>query len=199
MTEHNPPELPPQQAPQVHPVWEVVRFVIIALPLIFLFRNFVAQPFVVRGGSMEPNLHDKEYLIVYELPYHFSDPKRGEVIVFKYPNDPSQHFVKRVIGLPGDIVEISDNVVTIYNDKNVDGVVLDEPYADGETRRNLRITLKEDEFFVLGDNRENSSDSRFWGPLKKEFLTGRALLRLWPLDSLSAHPAAIDHDYQLEQ
>ena len=198
MSEHNAPTLPPKKAPDVHPVWEVIRFAIIALPLVFLFRSFIAQPFVVRGGSMEPTFQNNEYLIVYELPYHFRDPERGDVVVFQYPNDPKQHFVKRVVALPGETIEIRNNQITIYNKENIDGLVIDEPHIESPTHGNLRTTLKEDEFFVLGDNRNNSSDSRFWGPLEKEFITGRALLRLWPVNSLSVNPGDLDETYDID-
>lgn len=197
MTENMPSESSPAPADK-HLAWEIVKFVIIALPLVFIFRSFIAQPFVVRGGSMEPTLQNNQYLVVYELPYHFSDPERGDVVIFKYPNDPGQHFVKRVIALPGETIEIQNNTVTIYNLDNPDGFTLEEPHIKVPTHGNTRTTLDNDEFFVMGDNRSNSSDSRSWGTLDKELITGRALLSLWPLNRLSVNPGKFVEPYSTE-
>lgn len=163
-------------------VWEFTKIVIISLAIVLPIRFFVAQPFIVRGASMKPTFHDGEYLIIDELSYFFRSPKRGEVIVFRYPQDPSQFFIKRIIGLPEETVIIENGTVAIENKDNPHGLVLKETYLPPllETAPNTRKTLGADEYFVLGDNRRESSDSRQWGVLDDQFLVGRTLLRLWP-------------------
>ena len=163
-------------------VWEFAKIVLISLAIVLPIRFFVAQPFIVRGASMQPTFHDGEYLIVDELSYFFRSPKRGEVIVFRYPQDPSQFFIKRIIGLPGETVIIEDGVVAIQNEDNPGGLTLKESYLPPllETMPPMRKTVGADEYFVLGDNRRESSDSRQWGVLDDQFLVGRTFLRLWP-------------------
>jgi signal peptidase I len=157
--------------------WELVKSIIIALLIVIPIRAWVAQPFIVQGNSMLPNFHHGEYLIIDEFSYHFRKPERGEVVVFRYPRQPSQFFIKRVIGLPGDNVEIKDGSVRI------NGSALDEIYLPPSlaTAPDARTVLGVDEYFILGDNRESSSDSRAWGNVKERFIVGRTLLRLWPL------------------
>lgn len=169
-----------------HEVWEFSKIVLISLAIVLPIRMFVAQPFIVRGASMEPNFEDGEYLIVDELSYLLREPARGEVIVFRYPEDPSQFFIKRIIGLPGETVVIEGGSVEIKNDTDSGGFVLDESYLSDTivTVPDSTATLEEHEYFVMGDNRMESSDSRRWGTLGDEFLIGRAFLRLWPLSAL---------------
>ena len=158
----------------------------IALVIIVPVRSFLTQPFYVKGTSMEPNFHNYEYLIIDELSYRFEAPQRGEVVVFRYPRDPQEHFIKRIIGLPGEDVQIKDNHVYIYNKEHPNGFVLNETYLDPSevtlANNENRITLKTDEYFVLGDNRDASQDSRFFGPVNKSFITGRVWLRGLPLN-----------------
>jgi signal peptidase I len=166
--------------------WEIAKIVIIALLIVVPIRYFIFQPFFVKGQSMEPNFESGDYLIVDEISYRFRDPQQGEVVVFKYPNDPSQRYIKRIIGLPGEIVEIKNGQVIVFNQEG--GQVLDESdYLSSYifTPGNVRITLAEDEYFVLGDNRSSSADSRRWGPLSREYIVGRVLLRAWPLAALA--------------
>mgnify|MGYP003395379484 FL=1 len=132
---------------------------------------------------MEATFNDSEYLIVDELSYYLRAPERGEVVVFRYPRDPSQFFIKRIMGLPGEDVDIRDGRVNIINAEHPSGFVVDEEYLDPPNRPtypNVHRKLGMDEYFVLGDNRDFSSDSRIWGVLPKKFLTGRTLLRVWP-------------------
>lgn len=162
---------------------EIVQFTLIALLIILPFRLFIAQPFVVSGASMYPTFNDGDYLIVDQLSYRLSDPQRGSVIIFKYPNDPSKFFIKRIIGLPGEKVVLENGVVTIN-----DTEVLDSSYVDKTQKDNLEVVLSEDEYFVMGDNRAHSSDSRSWGPLPEEFIVGRPLVQLLPITGLSLFP-----------
>lgn len=160
---------------------DIVRFGLFALVIVLPIRWFVAQPFIVSGASMESTFHDKEYLIIDQLTYRFAAPERGDVIVFKYPSDHSKYFIKRVIGLPGDTVVIADGRVTIKNAAHPEGVMLDESYIQGGHDDLQQTTaLGEGEYFVMGDNRDHSSDSRAWGTLKYDEIIGRVLLRLLP-------------------
>ncbi len=166
-------------------VWEIGKIVLIALIIVAPIRYFLFQPFFVKGQSMEPSFEDGDYLIIDELSYRFRTPQRGEVIVFKYPYDENQRYIKRIIGLPGEKVEVSNGKVTIFNEAGT--IVLTEEYllGNGFTPGNVSLTLGEDEYFVLGDNRDSSSDSRRWGSLKKEEIVGRVFLRAWPFVALA--------------
>ena len=162
--------------------WETIKVVVISLAIILPIRYYLVQPFFVKGASMEPNFEDGDYLLVDELSYRFSFPERGDVIIFRYPNDPSQFFIKRIIGLPSETIEIKDNTVKIYNKDIPEGFVLDEKYSapDQKTLGNAVVRIDDNEYFVLGDNRLQSSDSRRWGMVNKSLITGRAFLRPWP-------------------
>lgn len=174
-----------------HPFTEIVRFVLIALLIVVPIRMFVAQPFIVSGASMEDTFHNGEYLIVDQLTYHFEEPSRGDVIVFRFPDDPSKFFIKRVIGLPGDTVNINGDMVTITNEAYPEGAILREPYiAEMSENNSLTEVLSDEEYFVMGDNRDHSSDSRMWGILHRDKIVGRALVRLFPLREASTFPGA---------
>ena len=165
--------------------WEMFKIAIIALVIIVPVRYFLIQPFYVKGASMEPNFYDHEYLIIDEISYRVAEPHRGDIVVFKYPKDPKQFFIKRVIGLPKDKVSLRDNKVFI-NDQELKEAYLP---ADTETSLPLRgyseVTLGDDEFFLLGDNRDQSLDSRVFGPVKKDFIIGRTWIRGWPFNRLT--------------
>jgi signal peptidase I len=169
--------------------FEILKFTLIALVIVIPIRVFIAQPFIVQGASMEPTFHTGEYLIIDQLSYRFEKPQHGDVIVFRYPKDPSKFFIKRVIGLPGDTVNIAGDVVTITNAEHPEGITLDEPYIL-TMRPDTVLTEKlgESEYFVMGDNRDASSDSRVWGVLRENFIIGRALVRLLPPQVLSLFP-----------
>lgn len=168
-------------------VWETIKIIIISLAIIIPVRYFLIQPFFVNGASMEPQFHDGEYLIIDELSYRFNKPQRGEVIVFKYPKAPSQYYIKRIIGLPSEKIKIDQGRIIIFNDQNPNGFILDEnnylSVDEGGTFL-LETKLDKGEYFVLGDNRQASSDSRVWGPLPKDFIVGRAWIRAWPFDKI---------------
>lgn len=164
-----------------HPLMEIFRFSLIAILIVVPVRLFIAQPFIVSGASMEDTFHSGEYLIVDQVTYHFEKPNRGDVIIFRYPRDPSKFFIKRVIGLPGDTISIVDGVVTITNEANPKGVILSEDYAETMPPAAKFVEkIGEREYFVMGDNRDESSDSRSWGVLQEERIVGRAWLRLFP-------------------
>lgn len=151
--------------------------IVVSLAIVLPVRTYIAQPFIVSGASMEPNFHNGEYLIIDELTYEFRPPERGEVVVFRYPLNPSEFFIKRIVGLPKETVEIENGKIS------VNGAAFEEPYLENslKTAPDIKIILDEGEYFVLGDNRPHSSDSRLWGALPKNKIMGRALLRLWPI------------------
>lgn len=166
---------------------EVLKVIIIALAIIVPVRYFLMQPFYVKGASMEPNFHDNEYLIIDEATYHFSSPKRGEVIVFHNPRQPSEFYIKRVIGLPNERVEIAHNQIRITNADNPAGFTLDESAYLQETVYTTGtedIELGDEEYFVMGDNRASSLDSRIFGPITKSEIVGRIWLRAWPFNKI---------------
>ena len=178
---------------QEHPLTEIVRFSIIAILIVIPVRMFIAQPFIVSGASMDDTFHSGEYLIVDQLSYHLNNPDRGEVVVFRYPRDPSKFFIKRVIGMPGDTVSIENAQVTIRNEANPDGFTLDEPYVKSmQPAPRFEEVLGDREYFVMGDNRDQSSDSRAWGVLQEERIVGRAYMRLFPPSEFEFLPGAVD-------
>jgi len=162
-------------------LWEIGKIVTIALVIVVGLRAFVFQPFLVRGASMEPNFHNWDYLIVDEISYRWRSPERGEVIVFKYPRDASQRYIKRIIGLPGETIEVNDGKVTVL--RGSEKVALDESdyLSVSDTPGSVTVTLEANEYFVLGDNRLASSDSRVWGVLPRRNIVGRAFLRAFPV------------------
>ena len=143
---------------------------------------------------MEPTFYDNEYLIINEIGYRFHAPERGDVIVLRYPKDPSQFFIKRIVGLPGETIKLQNGSVFIINDLNPDGIQLDESFylgSDIKTYGNSEITLSSDEYFVLGDNRDESLDSRSvsLGPVHRSSIIGEAWLRVWPLKRITVFRA----------
>ncbi len=184
--------------------WEVAKTIGGILLFLIIFRFYIFQPFSINGSSMEPNFHDGEYLIVNEFTYHFSSPKRGDVVIFKHPEPactdfvesnylnkvffqgPCVNYIKRVIGVPGDTISVKDGKVSIVNDENPDGIILEEDYIldNIPTLGNQTVTVGEKEYFVIGDNRNPnaSSDSREWGILPKSHIVGKGLIILLPAD-----------------
>ena len=159
---------------------ETLKIVILAAAIVVPVRYFLFQPFFVRGQSMDPNFENGDYLIVDEISYRFRQPQRGEVIVFNSPQEPSQRFIKRIIGLPGEVVEIKEGKVAVYSSEgrkilDESGYILNLP-----TGGNLTIALGGEEYFVLGDNRPFSYDSRRFGSLPEDNIIGRVVFRAWP-------------------
>jgi len=170
-------------------LFEFVRFAVMVVAIVVVVRVFIAQPFVVSGTSMVPTYQNSNYLIIDEVTYHFHGPVRGDVIVFHPPVDPKVYYIKRVIGLPGDTVTIKNSVVSITNAEWPDGHVITESYVTPDAPGdNFSITVPADNYFVMGDNRPASFDSRRWGLLPKKNITGRVFLRLFPLNKLGVFP-----------
>jgi len=165
---------------------DLVKFAFITLLIVIPIRMFIAQPFIVNGDSMLPTLENGDYLIIDEVSYYSNDPERGDVIVFHFPTDESRYLIKRIIALPEETIQLQGNAITITK---ADGtrVELDEDYTNLGASYGT-WTLDEDEYFVMGDNRGASSDSRSWGPLKKNEIVGKTLVRLFPISKIDFHP-----------
>jgi signal peptidase I len=167
-------------------VLEILETIIISLLAVFIIRTFLFQPFLVSGASMEPNFSNGDYLLIDEISYRFREPQRGEVIVFEPPAG-GRYFIKRIIGLPNERIKIQDGEVVIFNSQG-DKLVLKESYLPPniKTFGDLEMVLKPDEYFILGDNRNYSFDSRAWGSLVKEKIIGLAKVRIWPINTAMA-------------
>lgn len=186
-------EITPDTQPSLRPdnfITELMRFAVIALIIVFPVRIFIAQPFIVSGASMDPTFESGQYLIVDQISYRLEEPARGEVVIFKYPRNPSTYFIKRIIALPGERITIDESGVTITNSEYPEGFLLDEPYLTHGMRIGDPLTtqLGPDEYFVMGDNRDKSSDSRTWGVLTRDHIIGRAFLRLLPVTEAAIFP-----------
>ncbi len=165
--------------------WEIIKILVIAAIIVLPIRYFLFQPFIVKGDSMVPNFHSGDYLIVDEISYRLSSPQRGDVVVFRYPLDPSQRFIKRVLGLPGETVDVKNGKVTVT--KNGKTMAIEESYLPKAlaTDGTAHVTLAEGNYFVMGDNRPFSYDSRRWGVLPEKDIIGKAFLRIFPLSTIS--------------
>ncbi len=171
-------------------ILDFIKYIVIAILIVIPVRMFIAQPFIVSGESMFSTFLDGDYLIIDEISYHLGQPHRGDVVVFKYPLDPTRFFIKRIIGLPNEDITIKDGVITIINKENPDGFVLDEPYLKQDFKDNFDFKTGDKEYFAMGDNRARSSDSRSWGVLPEDLIIGRAFVRLLPLNSISYLPGS---------
>lgn len=180
----------PQENTKENFLKEIVKFTLIALAIVIPIRLYVAQPFIVHGASMDPTFTTGQYLIVDQLTYHLNDPKREDVVVLRYPKNPSTFFIKRIIGLPGETVSMEEGQVTIINQETPQGFKLADSYVSEsrQTKQNFKISLGPTEYFVMGDNRKESSDSREWGPLEDKYIVGRPLVRLYPISKMQFFP-----------
>lgn len=163
---------------------ELIKIALLAGLTIGLVRYFLFKPFYVKGQSMEPNFYEHDYLIIDEISYRFRTPVRGEIIVFRSPVN-EDYYLKRVVGLPGERVKIEDNKIVIFNLENPQGLVVNETYLNESTTGSVNITLTNDQYFVMGDNRDASYDSRRFGPIEKNAIVGKVWLRGWPFNRLS--------------
>jgi len=164
---------------------EVAKVGLLALAIVLPIRLFIVCPFYVKGASMEPNFYDKEYLLIDEISYRFQAPQRGEVVVFRYPQDPREYFIKRIIGLPGETLKMDHVDIYLLDKSTNEWTKITETYLPSTDQTfaldSKELTLGPDEFFVLGDNRAHSRDSRFFGPLNRRYLVGRVMLRGLPI------------------
>ncbi len=176
-------------------VIENILYIIGAILLAVLIQAFIIRPFIVSGTSMDPNIKDKQYLIIDEVTYHIHGPQRGDVIVFKAPPQPSEYYIKRVIGLPGDTVKITGGKVTIINTAHPQGFTLNEPYITHTIDDSGTYVVPQNNYFVMGDNRSGSYDSRAWGMLPIANIRGRALVRLLPVNAISALPGKETYEH----
>lgn len=174
---------------------ELITFAIIAIVIVVPIRFFVAKPFIVNGDSMYPTFETGNYLIVDQLSYRFNEPERGDVIIFKFPENTSKFFIKRIIGLPGETVIIEGTDVYILKEGSKERELLNEDFITLNRDTFVTKKLSEDEFFVMGDNRLASLDSRAWGPLNKDYIIGRAYVRLLPFNKIGVLPGSIEYDY----
>jgi signal peptidase I len=168
--------------------WETLKFVILSIVIVVPIRVFVAQPFIVSGSSMYPTFNNGDYLIVDELSYRLGEIRRNDVVIFRYPEEPSKFFIKRIIGLPNETVSIQQNIIKIIK-QDGEQIILNEPFIENQLNDGATfIELKDEEYFVMGDNRNKSSDSRYWGPVKRNLIIGQAYLRLFPINNISYKP-----------
>ncbi|MFA5931991.1 MAG: signal peptidase I [Candidatus Paceibacterota bacterium] len=177
-----------QEKTKMQSFWELVRFAFIALIIVVPIRVLIAEPFIVSGSSMVPTFTNGDYLIIDKISYRLSDPKRDDVVVFRYPGDTTKFFIKRIIGLPNETVDIKGNDVTITKGDKTTTLKIDQPFVKNPANNETHFELKGDEYFVMGDNRGASSDSRYWGAVKRNLLTGRAFLRLLPINKIDVLP-----------
>lgn len=165
--------------------------IVVVIPI----RLFVVSPFIVDGDSMHPTFQNLDYLIIDEIIYNFQTPSRGDVVVFRYPSNPSIYYIKRIIGLPGETVSINRGVVTVTTSAG-EKLSLAEPYIVNEDATYTKnVSLRPEEYFVMGDNRPNSSDSRIWGPLPAKDIIGRVDLRLLPISKSSFFPGDVSYTF----
>lgn len=175
---------------------DIAQTFLVAFAFFLIIYGFVVQPHRVSGESMMTTLHDGELVLTNKLDYRFKSPERGDVITFKAPNDPKRDFIKRIIGLPEEKLEVTKNQIKIYNKKYPDGFILKETYLDSFqiTEGNLvfqegkAVAIPKDEYMTMGDNRLNSYDSRAWGTLRKDAIIGKAWIVYWPFNRIGFSP-----------
>jgi len=193
----------PKQPKKENFIWDLVKFAAGAFIIVYVIRMFVVQPFIVSGLSMYPTFNNADYLVIDELSYRFEAPSRGDVLVFRHtvdpadPSDPandknpSDFYIKRIIGLPGERLVSNDGIITVYpNASSTIGTTLNEPYieSDHKSYDSWSVSLGPSEYWMMGDNRNESSDSRYWGPLDRSFFIGRPIVRMFPLGSIGILP-----------
>ena len=172
---------------------DFLETIILAFVIFILIDNFVVQPHIVKGNSMLPNFHTSERIFTQKITYYFKPPERSDIIVFKYPLAPDREYIKRIIGLPGEELQIETGKVKVFNKEHPEGFLLKEAYLTTgmvtEPKNIIGVTAKfkvpEDNYVVMGDNRPESSDSREWGAVPRKNIIGKVFLRYWPPSKLS--------------
>lgn len=163
-------------------IWDLLKTAIIVAVIAFIIRYFLLEPFIVQGSSMEPSLHNLDYLLIEKVTDDFKDNyPRGSIVVFHPPDQPRQNYIKRVIGLPGEKLFIKEDQIIVQNQQNPQGFILNENYLpeDATTEGTIEAQLSADQYYLLGDNRDNSKDSRSFGPVKENQIIGRAWLKVF--------------------
>ncbi|KND49962.1 MAG: signal peptidase I [Parcubacteria bacterium C7867-003] len=174
--------------------WKEIFKEIPSIALILLavigFRIYVAEPYLVDGRSMDPTFHTRDYLIVDKISSKAKRPERNAVVVFNAANagQPKRSFIKRIIGLPGETVIVKGNTVKIISSENPDGFMLEQPYVTHQSTQDIEKTLGENQYFVMGDNRKDSYDSRYWGALDQKYILGRPIIQLFPISKIGLSP-----------
>jgi len=171
---------------------DIIETIVVAAAIFVVVYLFLLQPHQVKGSSMEPNFYDNEYILTDKISYRFSKPVRGDVIIFKAPTDPDIDYIKRIIALPGEKIEIRNGNIVIFNSENPKGFTLSEPYeimepivGGSKLKEGQIVEVPTDSYIVFGDNRTHSYDSREWGSLKKDQIIGKAWLRYWPISQFT--------------
>ena len=171
---------------------DIVETIVVAAAIFIVVYLFLLQPHQVKGASMKPSFNDGEYILTDKISYRFSEPRRGDVVVFKAPTNPDVDFIKRIVALPGEKLEIKNNKIIIYNNENPKGFTLSEPYqvmapiaGGAHVQEGNIVEVPTGNYFVFGDNRTHSFDSREWGPLPRKSIIGKAWLRYWPLSKMA--------------
>lgn len=177
----------PKLASAASVIWEIVKVVAISLLIVLPIRYFLVQPFYVKGSSMEPNFHDYEYLIIDELTYRFNEPQRGQVVVMRDPLDHSKYFIKRIVGLPGDTVLVEDGDVYINGDVLDETAYLASTVDTFASNEHAEVTLSDHQYYVMGDNRPASFDSRRFGAIDQSEFVGRVWVRAWPFTKFAIY------------
>lgn len=187
-------------AKAVYSIWEFAKIVVISLAIIIPVRVFVVQPFIVEGASMSPNFEDGQYLIIDEISYRFNSPQRGDVIIFHPPTDHKTYYIKRVMGLPGETVELRESHIYIYNQEHPEGFRLNEVnyLAKSRITQEGKTSLQSNEYYVMGDNRDNSLDSRRFGPINNNDIKGKVLIRAFPFSEFNIFERPIYNTLQKE-
>lgn len=205
----NPPKISvttvkPKKSQRMKAIWTFLSDVLIngvvVIGIVVLIRFFLFSPFKVEGSSMEPSLHTKEYIIVDKISYRIKEPERGDIVVLIPPSNTKERYIKRIIGLPGEKMEFLNGQVLIHNDEYPTGIRIDETYLSAENIKTIfngepsTIEIPENHYYVMGDNRKHSNDSRNFGTVHERNLVGRAWIIAWPLDNFEIIG---DPDYSL--